>query len=329
LQRAQVRARQTFDSSRTPRAGETRAEPEGSATINLDELGTKIQATVERVKADDPRELKRQITALRRELASKPRGETVEVARVVEKRVEIPIEVPAISDEQVAELRETANTMRDLSRALAARADQIEEALRHVRESGAPRAHRAVLRARPEPRRQPREAPEADGSFAPSTSQQRILNALASLEAIGVEEAPKVQLALFSHASPKSSGYTNNLGALRTAGLIDYPRGGVVVLTEAGREIADAGDAPDTVDELHGYVFALVGASRTRILRVLIEAYPESLGKEELAEAADASPRSSGYTNNLGSLRSLGLIDYPSRGYVAALPVLFLEGALA
>lgn len=29
--------------------------------------------------------------------------------------------------------------------------------------------------------------------------------------------------------------------------------------------------------------------------------------------------------NNLGSLRSLGLIDYPSPGAAAALPVLFLD----
>ena len=35
------------------------------------------------------------------------------------------------------------------------------------------------------------------------------------------------------------------------------------------------------------------------------------------------------YGNILGRLRSLGLIDYPSPGEVVALPVLFLEGALA
>lgn len=34
---------------------------------------------------------------------------------------------------------------------------------------------------------------------------------------------------------------------------------------------------------------------------------------------------SSGYTNNLGALRSLGLVDYPRPGRVVALPVLFLE----
>ena len=43
----------------------------------------------------------------------------------------------------------------------------------------------------------------------------------------------------------------------------------------------------------------------------------------------DALPRlqpTGGYFNNLGALRSLGLIDYPEPGYMKAEPVLFLEG---
>lgn len=37
-----------------------------------------------------------------------------------------------------------------------------------------------------------------------------------------------------------------------------------------------------------------------------------------------AGSASSGYANNLGALRSLGLIDYPSPGMVAATDLLFL-----
>jgi hypothetical protein len=45
-----------------------------------------------------------------------------------------------------------------------------------------------------------------------------------------------------------------------------------------------------------------------------------------LAQQARRPPTSSGYTNNLGRLRSLGLIDYPQRGQVDATPTLSLEG---
>jgi hypothetical protein len=324
LARDQVRRRRTYDSSATPKVGESRREPTAVSEIDVASLGEKIAATAEKAKADDPRVLRKKIASLKRELA-KSGG----ASEPVVERVEVPIEVPAIADEQIEQLREISVEFRDLSRGLAARADQIEEALRHVRDrprSTTPRAPRAPRQGHVAARRPARESPESEAAQV-SPAQQRILNALAALEAIGLDEAAKVQLALFAQTSPKSSGYANNLGALRSAGLLDYPRGGYVALTEEGRGIADPGEAPDTVEDLHDYVFSLVGPARTRILQPLIEAYPDAIAKDDLAEAASTSSRSSGYANNLGNLRSLGLIDYPSPGYVAALPTLFLEAA--
>lgn len=52
----------------------------------------------------------------------------------------------------------------------------------------------------------------------------------------------------------------------------------------------------------------------------------EPLEKSELAERAGVSASSSSFTNNLGSLRSLGLIGYPGPGLVVALQVLFMDG---
>ena len=47
------------------------------------------------------------------------------------------------------------------------------------------------------------------------------------------------------------------------------------------------------------------------------------------AESAEVYPwcRSSGYANNLGALRSLGLLDYPVPGQVVASAMLFLDQA--
>jgi hypothetical protein len=61
------------------------------------------------------------------------------------------------------------------------------------------------------------------------------------------------------------------------------------------------------------------------ILNVLIASYPDAIEKERVAEMAEASVTSSGFANNLGAMRSLGIIDYPSPGKVVAKPVLFLE----
>ena len=46
--------------------------------------------------------------------------------------------------------------------------------------------------------------------------------------------------------------------------------------------------------------------------------------RDELAEAADASSSSSTFTNSLGFLRGIGLLDYPTTGEVAASGNLFV-----
>jgi hypothetical protein len=78
---------------------------------------------------------------------------------------------------------------------------------------------------------------------------------------------------------------------------------------------------------MHAFVRTLVGESRWKIIAALIDAYPDPVDKAELAVLAETTATSSGYTNNLGSLRSFGLLDYPRQGMVRAEPVLFLEAA--
>jgi hypothetical protein len=158
--------------------------------------------------------------------------------------------------------------------------------------------------------------------------QQRILDALYWLESVRIPQARKVQLALLADASPKSSAYTNNLGALRTAGLITYPGPGLVALTNHGRAQAHEDlDVPTTSEGLHRQLYSRLSGPQVRILQQLVKLYPDPIDKAELAQKAEASATSSAFTNNLGALRSLGLIDYPAPGQVAALPVLFLEEA--
>ena len=157
-----------------------------------------------------------------------------------------------------------------------------------------------------------------------SSAKQRILDALAWLSAIGIDKANKVQLAFLADQSPRSSGYSNNLGALRSAGLIGYPAPNEVALTPDGSAAASAPSAPATTDELQERIQSKLPRSQWAILKVLIDQYPNEMTKDDLAAAANQSPTSSGYSNNLGAMRSLGLIDYPSPGRVKAQPILFL-----
>ncbi len=62
------------------------------------------------------------------------------------------------------------------------------------------------------------------------------------------------------------------------------------------------------------------------IVRALIEIYPDALTRADLADVTEQSASNGGYSNNLGALRSLGLVDYPQSGHVAATALLFPAG---
>jgi len=85
--------------------------------------------------------------------------------------------------------------------------------------------------------------------------------------------------------------------------------------------------APTAVSDVYAEIVnrynARCAASQPAPAR-LIAAYPSDLSKEELADRASQSPTSSGYSNNLGALRSLGFLDYPVPGRVKAADILFL-----
>jgi hypothetical protein len=155
----------------------------------------------------------------------------------------------------------------------------------------------------------------------------KIISALAKLLGIGIERPSKNQVALWSGYSPTSGGYYNYLGQLRSAGLTDYGGDTTMFLTKEGKEYVDSmqdpPEIPSTTEDLREQVFRMVGESKSRILRILIDAHPTSLSKPELAEQAGFSPTSGGYYNYLGNLRSMGLIKYVG-GEVVAAEVLFL-----
>ncbi len=329
LQRVKIREAETFDSRRTPKPGEHRHEPKTFTPVDLDRLKTKMAATIERAKAEDPRELRRRVAELERELQ-------------VAKRVIVPKTQSAptidkksiITDAQIKRLETLfAKIVAESERHGKAMAmfwknqDEVAQAL-----IGAIRsfANLPVPRPPTDLKLVPgkvvfKPAPKDNGSAEIGRSAQRILNALVWAESIGLDEVDKTQLALMSDQRPTSGGYFNNLGKLRSAGLITYPKAGAARLTDAGRACAEAVDVPTTSDELQHMLYAKLPTSQARILKVLIAQYPKAITKDDLAEQTQQSPTSGGYFNNLGRLRSLGLIDYPSPGLAVAQPVLFLQ----
>lgn len=161
--------------------------------------------------------------------------------------------------------------------------------------------------------------------------QQRVLDALAKLDSLGVTPAPKANVAAFAGYSPHSGGFNNTVSSLRSADLIDYPQPGYVALLPAGALLAQFPDTPPTLDALHqAWIDApCVSGPQGRILRALIARHPADVAKDELAAELGYAPNSGGWNNYLGALRSLGVIDYPKPGRVVATALLFPAGVKA
>lgn len=188
--------------------------------------------------------------------------------------------------------------------------------------------HQAPFAVKTAPAPRPRPATSSEnGDLSPV--QRKILSALAEAEQLSADAPDRSLVAILSgYTHIQSTGFVKALGALSTSGLITYPPGGRVALTDAGRDITLPPDAPTTAEELQNRVIGLIGGAASKILRPLIDAHRDPMTRQDLATASGyGHVQSTGFVKTLGRLRTLGFIDYPSSGMVVAQPVLFLEGA--
>ena len=153
--------------------------------------------------------------------------------------------------------------------------------------------------------------------------QQRILQALAGTEQLGVSALERQTAAVLSGQSPRSSAFSAHVASLSTAGLIGYPREGFVGLTEAGRRLVPTPEQPTTLKELHRRWNTYLKPYEAALLAPLLECHPWPLSREQLGKLAERSPTSSAFSDALASLKSLGLADHPAKGRVKATDLLF------
>lgn len=350
LKKVKVNKRTTFDSSSTPKAGRKAKTPKTRADVDMDAVREKMTATVERAEANDPRLLRARLRELEAELGTRPLASEL-IVGVPEEEVEERI-AAAVHHHVCERDREWERKISELPASLPQLPALTKQRRGRKRQGTAKRPATATP---------PQTTGTRTGRFSASKpnrantgkrdtlttscftgdkglrdiagvaannvppARQRILDALRFFETIGIATVDKKQLALFADTSPKSSGYSNNLGAMRTGGLIHYPSGGTVQLTDNGRASANDNHHITTIEELHAALERKLTPAKWKIVKALIDVHPNQLTRDELAEAIDVSAASSGYSNNLGSLRTLGLLDYPVRGTVVATDILFLE----
>lgn len=316
LERSHFPLASTFDSGR-PRA---EAESAALAPIDIDAMAGRLEEIGKEVLENDPRHLRKRIAELERAQSDSQKHIVVDEAAIAEaerRGYESAIR-EGYANGHRAGIQAERDRIRDLMddeidqmRQLFANALGPADTVPPLRVELPPHGLSSpVAKGPPQPNPKPAPIPQPDGITKP---QAKVIEALSFWRSLGFDAPTKVQLAAVARYSPKSGGFGNLLGTLRTAGLIDYPQPGTVCLTEAGTAIAP----PPGVGTVRERVMSILSAPQQKILDVLI-GQADTISRDDLAGMTGYSAGSGGYGNLLGSLRSLGLIDYPARGLVVA-----------
>jgi hypothetical protein len=219
---AKIRMRRTFDSSATPKIGHVLRAPGRATKPDLDKYRDRMAATIEQAKAKDPVELKKRVAELQRQLASTQRRPTPTAAAAKEER---RVEVAVLKDGQLARAEKIVDRLSDFMQKLIPAAAGIEAAIKaKVPTPVLPQVHNSIARAptqrapvqlRPAIIRHPKAVQSSNGDgggFTPNGSQQRVLNAIAWFNSIGVEAPNKSAVGFVARIKPTGGHFSNTVG---------------------------------------------------------------------------------------------------------------------
>ncbi len=321
-ERVEIRARRTFNSGATPAPGERKTEPKVLAAVDVKKLGREIAESAQRTQETSPDFLQRRIAELERAANGNPNAEALGKLAQLE--------------EEVARLKpvaERAAELVDQLRILQRRHDELLGGMRALVEgkevagTGTSPAVPAPVAVVADPiSMKTRTVVVAEPKAGLSTSEQKILDALASLDAVGVREPTKTQLAAFAgYSNPKSGGFAAPAAVLVRKGLMES-NAGRAVMTPAGGESANRPTVPATTKELQERIATLLGEGERKLLTILIASYPEPLIRVDLATLGGYSnPKSGGFAAPLARLIELGFAESVRSGVVRGSDMLFLK----
>lgn len=335
LQKVKVNKKKTLDTGATPKAGRRRLVQKTVAEVDLGSITDKMSATIEKAANENPAKLRARIRQLEKQAAKPSKSAPAPnplSAGEVDKQIKAAIvknnaswaeKFKIIKDAFGQRVRAHA---RDSAQQLSAIADAIEK--EHVDppimkdpEVVVPDNPKAADNLRPPPK-----PASTNGSANIGNSERRILNAIAWMNAVGIEEPNQTAVSfLAGYKSVGSGGYKNPRSRLRVLGMVEY-RGQQIALTDAGRAIAEPPDIEPTNEALQSAVLGRLKGPEAKLLRYLLNAHPQEMSNSELAEVAGYDPTSGGFKNPRSRLRTLGLVDYVAGGETRANDFLFPEG---
>ncbi len=343
---ATIRMRNTFDSSATPTADRQIVAPATLESLDLEKYRQLIAATIERAKENDPARLKKEIAALKRELAEKP----VTVAAHLEVQ---RVEVPVIDDTDRELVGHLVQRIGDLEYQLNSAINKLDDGVKELRDRIArkiaavqpggdnpalgPRAralisdlHRMADRARnsgntskwasksmAEGGTETRQVDEDDADRLPK-GEHKILRILAQYPGTGVT---RNQLTILS-------GYKRSS---RDAYVARLKARGFVCESQNGDKICVSGDGFDLIgpnveplptgDALREHWLNTLPVGERNVLQAVCQRYPGAISREEIDEKTGY--KRSSRDAYLSRLAARKLIEATSVGLVRAAAELF------
>lgn len=340
----------TFDSSATPEVGAKAVEPRKLARAHLEALREELREVIEEAEANDPERLKGEKDELRREVERLTRELTragKQSPPAEAQRVEVPVvkaaELKRV-EAAIKRLDDIASRIESLGQsvsaelakfdearsAVAAEVLQLKQALERATSSPAKAQPTGPTpRPLPSPARRPT-PPPAGSDLHLSSSQQRVLDAIAFYEQIGNSEPTNIQVGAVALMDATGGHFSNVVGPLSSGGLV-VRAGGRMRLTEAGRTLANAPEYEPTLAAYHNVLRERVrrmksGSNRTvDVLDAIIRGNGREVSNEEIGLALGIDHTGGHFSNVIGPLSTLGLIRRRD-GKNTPTEILFPEG---
>lgn len=317
--RVQFARRRTFDSGGTPVLLDRNTPAATLADVDLARIERKMASTIERVKADDPAALRRQLAERDRQLRELKLVNERHAAAAPPPEIRT-VEVPVLGKAELHRLEEAAGrvldavqSVRQTAAALGEVSQGIGQLLDHARglaaraaiasASSAPKARVAFpgAPARPQP-------PAAGGEIRLRKGARRMLEAIGRRYPAPTTEAQMAQLADLARTGGTFSTYKSEL-----------VRGGYVTETRDGLELTPDGWAaagmapgsasPQTTDEVLRLYSGVLRAGTRRMLDAAMQVYPSPISKAAVAAEARVAQAGGTFSTYLSDLRKAGLVE--------------------